>query len=52
MSNFNLQVEDDLWRKFKVKCAVLGRPMKDVLVNLIHQFVDGEQKKNERRVTK
>jgi hypothetical protein len=39
MSWFNIQIEDSLWNKFKAKCAIEGKTIKQKILELIKSFV-------------
>ena len=40
-----IEVDDELWRRFKAKCALEGIKIKDIFVELIKKWISEEPKK-------
>jgi hypothetical protein len=43
-----IEVDDELWRKFKAKCALEGILIKDIFIELIERWISEETKKAKR----
>lgn len=43
MKNISIQIEEDLFRKFSIACAELGKQKKALIINFIKSFLEEQE---------